>query len=394
MLVVGPAGASIGIATTLGHRFSIVTVTASIVPALRRLAWEAGALEALASIRYIETSVLAVNQEPDAALGRMLEQGRAAIEVDGAEQVDPGLHEHGFPRCRRGDDPSARRSGHQPVEGVAEDRGGHHRPRPDPQPTGLIPSRRSWPRAPSSTTCSSAPSPTHVPPGRRSSAGTGSGSTRIDWTATIGRHQPDLLFGRRRARPRRRIASGVTRPGSRSGPTGSATSSPGTEAHDATAAAIWSGSHLDTVPDGGAFDGAVGSVAALECVRAGRSARRAREARAGGRVRRRGGQRQPPARFHGVARGFRRRTRRDDGPAGDRLVDALPLGCDTPSCDLRLPPASSRCRCTPSWSCTSSRPRSSAGDRTDIGVVTSIVGPGRRDRRVPAAGPTTPGPRR
>lgn len=33
------------------------------------------------------------------------------------------------------------------------------------------------------------------------------------------------------------------------------------------AAAVWSGSHLDTVPNGGAFDGAVGAVAALECVR-------------------------------------------------------------------------------------------------------------------------------
>jgi beta-ureidopropionase / N-carbamoyl-L-amino-acid hydrolase len=36
---------------------------------------------------------------------------------------------------------------------------------------------------------------------------------------------------------------------------------------DAGAAAVWSGSHIDTVPDGGAFDGAVGAVAALECVR-------------------------------------------------------------------------------------------------------------------------------
>jgi beta-ureidopropionase / N-carbamoyl-L-amino-acid hydrolase len=31
--------------------------------------------------------------------------------------------------------------------------------------------------------------------------------------------------------------------------------------------AVWSGSHLDTVPQGGAFDGALGAVAALECVR-------------------------------------------------------------------------------------------------------------------------------
>jgi N-carbamoyl-L-amino-acid hydrolase len=31
--------------------------------------------------------------------------------------------------------------------------------------------------------------------------------------------------------------------------------------------AVWSGSHLDSVPDGGRLDGALGSIAALECVR-------------------------------------------------------------------------------------------------------------------------------
>lgn len=36
---------------------------------------------------------------------------------------------------------------------------------------------------------------------------------------------------------------------------------------DPTAAAVWTGSHLDTVPDGGPLDGALGAVAALECVR-------------------------------------------------------------------------------------------------------------------------------
>lgn len=82
MLVVGPAGASIALATTLGHRFGIVTVTASIVPALRRLVWEAGALDALAGIRYIETSVL--------------EQGRAAVEQDGADALVLGCMSMGF----------------------------------------------------------------------------------------------------------------------------------------------------------------------------------------------------------------------------------------------------------------------------------------------------------
>jgi len=36
---------------------------------------------------------------------------------------------------------------------------------------------------------------------------------------------------------------------------------------DADVPAVWSGSHLDTVPQGGAFDGSLGAVAALECVR-------------------------------------------------------------------------------------------------------------------------------
>ena len=96
MLVVGPASASIAMATTLGHRFGIVTVTASIVPALRRLAWEAGALDALACIRYIETSVLELNKDHEASLDRMLEQGRLAVEQDGADTLVLGCMSMGF----------------------------------------------------------------------------------------------------------------------------------------------------------------------------------------------------------------------------------------------------------------------------------------------------------
>lgn len=36
---------------------------------------------------------------------------------------------------------------------------------------------------------------------------------------------------------------------------------------ESTRPAVWSGSHLDTVPEGGMFDGALGSIAALECLR-------------------------------------------------------------------------------------------------------------------------------
>lgn len=96
MLVVGPASSSIALATTLGHRFSYITVTASIVPALRRLAWEAGASEALASVRYIETSVMDVNKDHDSAVARMLEQGRLAVDQDGADVLVLGCMSMGF----------------------------------------------------------------------------------------------------------------------------------------------------------------------------------------------------------------------------------------------------------------------------------------------------------
>ncbi|OZM77979.1 aspartate/glutamate racemase family protein [Pseudonocardia sp. MH-G8] len=96
MLVVGPAGASVALATTLGHRFSFVTVTASICPALRRLAWEAGAADALASVRHIDTPVLEVNADHDAAVGRMREQGRLAVEQDGADVIVLGCMSMGF----------------------------------------------------------------------------------------------------------------------------------------------------------------------------------------------------------------------------------------------------------------------------------------------------------
>jgi allantoin racemase len=96
MLVVGPAAASIALATTLGHRFSIVTVTHSIIPALRRLVWEAGALDALASVRAIDTPVLALNKDHASGLEKMLVEGRRAIERDGADVLVLGCMSMGF----------------------------------------------------------------------------------------------------------------------------------------------------------------------------------------------------------------------------------------------------------------------------------------------------------
>ncbi|HHV79429.1 MAG TPA: hydrogenase expression protein HupH [Firmicutes bacterium] len=96
MLVVGPAHASIALATTLGHRFSFVTVTETIVPALRKLAWESGALDALASVRFIDTPVMEVNKNHEAAVEKMIAEGRKAVKEDRADVLVLGCMSMGF----------------------------------------------------------------------------------------------------------------------------------------------------------------------------------------------------------------------------------------------------------------------------------------------------------
>jgi allantoin racemase len=95
-LVVGPASASVSLALTLGHRFSFVTVTRSIVPGLRRLAWEIGALDALASVRYIEMPVIEINQNHGLAVERMTAEAAAAVQRDGADTLVLGCMSMGF----------------------------------------------------------------------------------------------------------------------------------------------------------------------------------------------------------------------------------------------------------------------------------------------------------
>jgi len=93
--VIGPAGASMSLAATLGHRFGIVTVTESIVHALRRLAWETGVLDALASVRFIDTPVLELNRSRDEAIARMVAEGKKSVE-DGADTLVLGCMSMGF----------------------------------------------------------------------------------------------------------------------------------------------------------------------------------------------------------------------------------------------------------------------------------------------------------
>ena len=127
----------------------------------------------------------------------------------------------------------------------------------------------------------------------------------------------------------------------------------------AGAPCIMAGSHLDTVPEGGAFDGALGVCVALECVRAIRDAGLTpsrpievvafaeEEGRFGGML---GSQ----AVSGQVAEGWVERATDSDGM---RLADALRAQGLDPAA---VPRAAGRpARCAPTWSCTSSRDRRS-----------------------------------
>lgn len=95
MLVAGPAASSMAMAVTLGNRFGIVTVTESIVHALRRLAWDIGVLEALASVRFVDIPVLALNKDPKESFERMIDEAQKAV-LDGADTLVLGCMTMGF----------------------------------------------------------------------------------------------------------------------------------------------------------------------------------------------------------------------------------------------------------------------------------------------------------
>jgi allantoin racemase len=85
--VVGPGEAAMLLAASLGHRFAVVTVLDSIAQPLRRLAWSAGVLEKLASVRSVGIPVLELYRDLDRTFARMVEVGRRAVEEDRADTV-------------------------------------------------------------------------------------------------------------------------------------------------------------------------------------------------------------------------------------------------------------------------------------------------------------------
>lgn len=87
MPVVGMAEASILLAVTLGHRFSIIVGRRKWIPKMTDNVVLLGLERRLASFRSVDMGIPDVAANPDEFLDRVVEEGARAVEDDGAEVI-------------------------------------------------------------------------------------------------------------------------------------------------------------------------------------------------------------------------------------------------------------------------------------------------------------------
>ncbi|TAK35714.1 MAG: hydrogenase expression protein HupH [Chloroflexota bacterium] len=85
--VVGPAEATMHIASMLGHRFSVVTILGSVAPMLGGLAKTYGVFDKLASARWIGIPVLELETDPKRLVESLVQESITAIKEDGAHVI-------------------------------------------------------------------------------------------------------------------------------------------------------------------------------------------------------------------------------------------------------------------------------------------------------------------
>ena len=88
--VVGPAQASMHLAATLAHRFSVLVISEGDIVAVDHQAARYGLSRRLASARPINVAVLDLEENPDATLQALVAAGQKAVEEDGAHILIPG----------------------------------------------------------------------------------------------------------------------------------------------------------------------------------------------------------------------------------------------------------------------------------------------------------------
>jgi len=85
--VLGPAETSMHLASSLAHRFSIVTVLERLIPLLENQAKVCGVWEKLASVRAVDIPVLELEKDRERLLAQLVDQSVHAIVHDGAHII-------------------------------------------------------------------------------------------------------------------------------------------------------------------------------------------------------------------------------------------------------------------------------------------------------------------
>ncbi len=94
--IVGPCENTALVAASLGHRFSIITVTESIVAPIEKLVRSAGVSEKLASVRAIDIPVMDLHGDRARAIEATVREGRLAISENRADTLIVGCMTMGF----------------------------------------------------------------------------------------------------------------------------------------------------------------------------------------------------------------------------------------------------------------------------------------------------------
>lgn len=94
--VIGPGEATAFMAASLGHRFSIITITDSVVAMTERQIRNTGVGEKLASVRAVNIPVLELHHDREKTIEAVIKAGREAIEQDRADTLILGCMSMGF----------------------------------------------------------------------------------------------------------------------------------------------------------------------------------------------------------------------------------------------------------------------------------------------------------
>lgn len=94
--VVGAGQATSLMASAVGRRYSVITVTDSVVGPLEQTLRNGGAGAKLASVRAVNIPVLELHRDRELAIEVTLEEGRKAIEQDRADALIVGCMSMGF----------------------------------------------------------------------------------------------------------------------------------------------------------------------------------------------------------------------------------------------------------------------------------------------------------